>query len=576
MSIGRIVRAVISIVITAIVGLVINYFALPAMTWQSVGFWWFWIVLLVVAAIVYVATAAIFDDLYDAPVFSLITAGGAVIMVIALIITAISGSAMVNPYDYQKIASVEDGVFAEDVLEATSEDMIIVDVKTAEKLGHTQLGKLKNSTWYEVDGEYNLISINGEEYRISPINYGGLFKYNKACEEGITAYVLVNAKTQDSELVMLDEPMKYSPSAFWSYDLTRHIHNEFPTYILDKSFFEVDDDGNPYWITGVKTATIGMRGGQVITSAIITNAVTGENIEYSIEEIPEWVDHVFSVSYLMEIASWHYSLTEGYFNFSNTNVFRTSYYYKDSNSESSSDNPANEFTPFEGYNSIIAKDGRVWFYTGITPANNAETNKGFLLISPRTGEMKFYEVSGAEESSAQIAAEGLVSNMNYSASFPTVVNIEGEETYFMTLKDGGGLVQRYAFCNVKNYAKCVCASSIDEAIKLYKIMMGFESAEDDKNITSTDQEKDNNTDNQEVHEYKEATGVVTSVDEAQLGGYTYYYFMIEGESKIFMSSIENSNMQPVRLTEGALVNITYYDSKEEGIGIVTKITFEEF
>ncbi len=347
--------------------------------------------------------------------------------------------------------------------------------------------------------------------------------------------------------------------------------------MLAKSFFEVDDDGNPYWITGVKTPTIGMRGGKVIESVIITDAITGKNVEYKLDELPEWVDHTMSVSYLMEIAGWHYAYTEGYFNFSKTNVYRTSYYYKSSNSESSSENEANKYTPFEGYNSILAKDGSIWFYTGITPANTAETNVGFLLVSPKTGEMKYYTASGAEESSAQIAAEGLVSNMKYSASFPTIVNVEGEETYFMTLKDGGGLVQRYAFCNMKNYAKCVCASTIDEAIELYKIEMGFASAENKGDNSNGENNQENEDTDKPVVETVELSGKVSQVQQAQVDGYTYYYFTIEGnDALVFMSSIENSNLQPMKLQVGANVTIEYYESEKEiGIAIVTVITFDD-
>lgn len=575
MSVGKFIRLGVSLVVAVVLGLLINYLAMPAMTIHSTGFWWFVGGELIIFAVCYFISSAIADDLDEAPAIGIAIAAAIGVWLVFFIITAIIGSQMANAYDYQKVATVEDNTsFEEDFLEAETDNLIIVDVATAKKLGDRTLGTIPNSSWYEVDDEYNLILINGEEYRISPINYGGFWKYNKAKEAGIPGYVIVNAKNQESKLVILDEPMKYSPSAYWRYDLTRNIHNDYPTYILDKSFFEVDDEGNPYWITGVKTPTIGLRGGMVISSVIITNAVTGENTEYELDKLPEWVDHTMSVSYLMELAKWHYCYTEGFINFSNTNVYRTSYYYKGSNSESSKDNEANKYTPFEGYNSIVAKDGSIWFYTGITPANSAETNVGFLLISPRTGEMKFYAASGAEESSAQIAAEGLVSNMKYSASFPTIVNIGGEETYFMTLKDGGGLVQRYAFCNMKNYAKCVCATTIKEAINLYKIEIGF--AKDEVDNTSNTEKDDQQNTVEENREYKDATGKVTFVSEAQIDGYTYYYFVIENdESMIFMSSIENSNKQPMKLQIGTEVTIQYYESiKEDGIGIVTKIKFE--
>lgn len=565
----QLINVGIAALVATIAGLIINYFALPAWNIRSAGMWWFWLVELIIAVVVYLIANA-FNDEYDTPVGGYVLGGAAALVIVAFAIAGIAGSPMCNAHTYQQVADVENGVFAEDVIEADSADIITVDVKTAQKLGDRTLGTIKNAPWYEVDDEYNLVSIKGELYRISPVNYGGLFKYGKAKAAGIPGYVLVNAITQEAEIVLVDEAMKYSPSAYWAYNLTRHLRNQYPGYMFAKSFFEVDDEGNTYWITGVKTPTIGLFGGAVVKSVIITDAVTGKSVEYSLDEMPEWVDHALSVDYLMKVVDWHYAYTEGFWNFSKTNVYKTAYSYRDQKSESSEENAANKHTPFEGYNSIVGKDGQIWFYTGITPANRAETNIGFLLVSPRTGEYRYYEATGAEESSAQVAAEGLVSNMKYSASFPTIVNVEGEETYFMVLKDAAGLVQRYALCNVENYAKCVCGSSIDEVIKLYKVEMGM--------IAGTDVDTDNGNQNtkpevEENREYKEITGIVTEVEEAQIGGYTYYYFMLDGETTIFMSSIENSNMQPLKLTEGTSVTIKYYESKEEGIAIVAKIAF---
>ena len=158
-----------------------------------------------------------------------------------------------------------------------SNEAVIVDMKTAQRLGDRTIGTIKHASWYEADDEYDLIEVNGEYYRISSIKYNDIFAYWKASSEGIPGYILVNAKTQEAKYVPLEEGMKYAPSAFFSYDLSRHLHNQHPDYMYGKSFFEIDDDGNPYWITGAGTATIGMRGAPMITTIVITNAITGES-----------------------------------------------------------------------------------------------------------------------------------------------------------------------------------------------------------------------------------------------------------------------------------------------------------
>lgn len=472
--------------------------------------------------------------------------------------------------DYASLLEVSDGDFEHDIITANSEDIISVDVKTAQRLGDRVLGSVENSSWYEVNDEYNLVTINGKYYRISSLDFRNVASYWKA--KTIPGYVQVDAQTMETQFVEFKEPMKYSPSAYFGNDLGRYLRNKFPSLIFGKSFFEVDDDGNPYWITPVRTPAIGVFGGYLEKTVIITDAVSGSSEIYPIA--PEWVDHVHSVSYLMSLVEWHYKYANGFWNFSNTNKYHTSYSYKDSKKESSEDNAANEFTPFDGYNSVLSPSGEILFYTGITPANQAETLIGFVLISPRTGIAKFYSMSGSEESSAQLAAEGLVSDFKYSASFPTVVNVDGNATFFMTLKDKAGIVQAYSFCNMKQYSKCVQASTIDEALHQYKIDLGLEEdvPQADNEQGTTVVETPAQPDVYDFVELLTIEGVVTEVKDAQIDGYTWYYFRVDSSDLVMMSSIENSYLQPLSLTEGAKVSLTY--SITENIGMVQEITFK--
>lgn len=477
---------------------------------------------------------------------------------------------MCNAQDYANLLEVVDGDFERDIITANSEDIISVDVKTAQRLGDRVLGSIENSSWYEVNDEYNLVTINGKLYRISPLDFRSIFTYRKA--NTIPGYVRVDAQTMEAQYVEFTEPMKYSPSACFDNNLGRYLRNKFPDLIFGKSFFEVDDDGNPYWITPIRTPAIGVFGGYLEKTVIITDAVSGSSEIYPVA--PDWVDHVHSVSYLMNLVEWHYKYSNGFLNWSNTNKYHTSYSYRDSKKESSEDNAANEFTPFDGYNSVLSPDGEILFYTGITPANQAETLIGFVLISPKTGVAKFYSMSGSEESSAQLAAEGLVSDFKYSASFPTVVNVDGNATFFMTLKDKAGIVQAYSFCNMKQYSTCVQASTIDEALHKYKIALGLE---DDVSLTDSEHsssvvEAPAKSEVPDATNWLTVDGTVTEAKEAQMDGYTWYYFRVDSSDLMMMSSIENSYLQPLSLVEGASVSLTY--SEVDGIGMVKEITFK--
>lgn len=309
--------------------------------------------------------------------------------------------------------------------------------------------------------------------------------------------------------------------------------------MFGKSFFEIDEEGTPYYITSVEAPTIGLFGGKTVTSFILTNAITGQNNEYTTETLPDWVEHAFSIDYLMSITNYHQLYIDGWLNsqFSKTGVNKTSYQYL--------------FDSSAGYNTTIDTNGDIVFYTGVTPANRTETNLGFILANPRTGVLNYYVCAGAEESSAQRAAESLVQNMGYSATFPTILNVDGAETYFMLLKDKAGLVQRYALCNMKDYTKVVQAETMVDAVSQYnQKLLGT-------NVSSVEKTK---------------TGIISNLYQAEIEGFTYFYFTFAGSTDLYMSSIINSNKQ-VLLTIGSKVSITYVNSFEEEVYMVTKIQF---
>ena len=538
------------LVITAILAGVSNWLFLPAITFASGGFWVFCITVVIIATVLIGLVEYILDD--DTKVFTIILSIITALLIVVSIIVGCTSWQCFHANSYRSLVNIEEGDFSADI---TDESMnLIVDVDTAKRLGDRTIGAIENSSWYEVDDEWNLCEINGEYCRISPLNYAGLFKYNKASSNGIPGFVKVNAQTQEAEFVELAKTIKYSPSGYFSKNLTRHLRNEYASYQFGKSFFEVDDEGTAYYVTAVQESEIGAFGGKIVKSVIITDANTGECTEYNLDEIPNWVDHVYSVEYLTDLAYYYYQYVEGFINFSETGVYKTSYYYA-TNSDDDSD-----AENFVGYNTTITSDGIV-FYTGLSPANTAEANVGFLTMNPRTGEIKYYPCSGAEESSAQSAAEGLVQNMNYTASFPTIVNIDGEETYFMLLKDKQGLIQRYALCNVENYSIVVQSTSLEDVKKQYIHQINGESIPTSNTTEETETLEKN---------LVEVEGVISELYEVSIDGNTTYIFKLDSNENIYVSSIKNNYMQ-VTLSKGMIVKLSCY--KNNNVYIVDAISF---
>ena len=425
------------------------------------------------------------------------------------ILMAVIGTPLFSANDYKTIVTIEQGDFNKDIPEALDTD--IMDVKTAINIGSRVMGEIDNVSQYVISDEYNMIIYQGKTYRVSPLLYASTFKAwgNK----GISGYVLVDCNTQEAKLVKLEEKIYYSPSAIFGNDLKRHVRTNYPSALIGKFQFEIDEDGKPYYIVPTYKNKIGIFTGKVLDTILVVNASSGEITEYTLDKLPEWIDHADSVSHMMKNANYVYTYVNGFWNtmFSQKDVKALSYNYSDSS--------------FSGYSSIRTNNG-IEYFTGVTSVNNDESNVGFLFINPRTGKTIFYSCVGAEESSAQSSAEALVQNFGYTASYPFVVNVDGIETYLIALKDKTGTNKAYSFVNVKNYTIATQAATKEEALRLYKNAIINKGA-------STNNDSVNN----------EIKGKITELYTAVENSTTYFYFKLEGYEQLFVSSILNNRNQ---------------------------------
>ena len=192
--------------------------------------------------------------------------------------------------------------------------------------------------------------------------------------------------------------------------------------------------------------TIGLFGGRDIQGAVLCDAITGESVYYDISEVPTWVDNVYTPALIMEQYDYHGTLVNGFINsiLGQRGVTVTT----------------------EGYNYIALNDD-VYVYTGITSANADQSNLGFLLSNQRTKETKFYDAPGATEYAAMASAQGVVQDLGYVATFPLLLNIAGEPTYFIPLKDATNLVKSYAMVNVAQYQVVTVASTVSQCEQEY-------------------------------------------------------------------------------------------------------------
>lgn len=400
------------------------------------------------------------------------------IMVPAFIIGLISGAQIFHAPAYSQIIQVEQVESGDAILsEKDAASIALMDTASAKQLGDREIGAIENFSAFNVSDEYIQLNINEDAVKVAPLEYIGLFKWFSNREEGVTGYVSVSPTTMTADYVKLEEGMKYIPSAYFHEDLNRHIHYQFPTLMYGNIHFEIDEEGNPYYVSSVFDKTIGVFGGKVVIGAIITDPVTGESEYYDIAEIPQWVDYVFPGELICELYNIAYKNINGFWNGTsfgaNTGCMQTTTidtYYEDDDGEE-----VVEAGTDYGY---IAKDGDIYVYTGVTSMAADSSNLGFIMVNERTGAYKYFAVSSANEQSAMNAAEGEVQQYGYQASFPTLINVDNELAYIGVLKDQSGLVKMYYMVNVKDYGKVVVADSREACVSKYAEKLGLDLDDD--------------------------------------------------------------------------------------------------
>lgn len=452
--------SIIALIITLICAMIGYYFLLPAINLRSRGFWIVLLINLLIYSISYMIFASAETEELHVKIFFL----PAAVFVVYLILCAFS-SKMLNAYQYANILNVnEEADFVEDIAETVTTDAIaLMDTKSAKMLGDREIGSLsKVVSQYDVSNSYIQIDYNGKPVKISSLKYSGFLRWFNNKNEGIPGYVTVDPVSMSADYHEC-EGMIYVPSAYFGQDLYRHIRMKFPTEMIKDLHFEIDESGKPFYICSVYKKTT-ILGGETVKGAIVADPCSGKVTYYDVEDIPQWVDVVYTGDILCEQYNWYGELKNGFLNskFGKKGCKRVTKYRANASDED--DAPANDY----GY---ITKDGDIWIYTGITSINKDRSNIGFLMANERTGEAKYYAVSGADESSAMSAAEGEVQEKGYQASFPSLINIDGVPTYIMVLKDNSGLVKLYAAVNVEQYNIVSTAATQEECIKKYKSLM---------------------------------------------------------------------------------------------------------
>lgn len=408
-----------------------------------------------------------------------------------------------NAGRYASVLETTDGVFAEDIEEVDYSEVPVIDRDSAILLGNRAMGSIPEYvSQFEIADTYSMINYQGRPVRVSPLVYADLFKWLSNRDSGIPAYVLVDMVTQEAEVVRLEQPIRYSDSEPLARNVDRHVQLSYPDLMFDQKSFELDEEGHPWWVYPVQRRTIGLFGGTDIYGVVLVDACTGETDFYAVEDCPTWVDRAYPSDLLIEQYNWSGMYENGWLNswLGQEGVVRTT---PGTNGQL-------------GYN-YIAQGEDIYLYTGVTSVTADDSSVGFILVNQRTGESHFYPVAGATEASAMASAEGQLQNLRYQATYPILLNVAGQPTYFVSLKDDAGLVKMFAMINIEQYQSVATGSTVEECQEAYLALLasdGLLSEEEAAESSAT----------------QEVSGQIATIAQAVVDGNSHFYVTLAGDA----------------------------------------------
>lgn len=458
--------------------------------------------------------------------------------IIVLILGSIISSEVFNARKYASVIEVEEAVFADDMKESDEvTNIALMDSDSARYLGNKTLGKVSHMvSQYVVSDNYTQINYKYTPKKVANLEHADFFKWFANMDKGVPGYVMVDPVNNSAEYMELKKPLKYVQSAFFGDDLMRKLRFDYPTKIFDDFIsFEVDDEGNPYYIITCLKPKIFPFGAMDVCEAVVFDPCTGESTLYAVEDVPAWVDTVYSGDLAEQKYNWFGTLKGGFLNsiIGNKDCKQTT----------------------DNYGYIVIGDD-VWYFTGVTSVTSDESNIGFIISNARTGEYKYYPVVGAEEYGAMHAAEGIVQEKGYKASFPSLVNVSGQATYIMVLKDASGYVRLYALVNVEHPSVVATAPNQIDLMKAYKELLV------ENELVDGDKLPEN--------QLLAADITVTDIKTYTVDGNTVIYFV--DESGVYYKGMLRDLEQMIFFEIGDKLHIEYSATDVDNIRLIGSVT----
>ncbi len=570
-------KIIINIVITLLVAVLGYYFILPPMNLKATQCYMYFA--LVFAS--YIGSAILTTKVMAKPEYIPYVRKQATFPVILLVILGmifaggyLSSAVLFRAKSYSSILKIDEkadfSTSVSSIKKVSDFDKVpMIDMDAATGLADKTIGNLRE---LGLESQFSLaetlssqINFKGSPYRVYPLQYSDIFKWLNNRKEGLPGYLTVNMNTSNAEFVSTNANgdkvnIKYSPSEHFGRFLMRVLRFEFPTFIFGIPSFEIDEFGNPFWIVERIDKTVGLLGGDDVIGIVMINAVSGEATYYNIDEVHSglakdgsnisWIDQVYDANLLIKQYNYKGRFSNGFIN---------------------------AYIGQEGVkitttgNSYLAINDDVYMYTGVTSANNDRSILGFILINQRTKEANFYGETGATEEAAQGSAEGIVSDKKWKATFPLLLNLDGEPTYFMALKDDNNIVKSYAMVNVNQFSDAVRSPSddnpnLEECLSAYisKVSSRVKINIDMNSTTGGDSKTEKLTVNGVIEDMRTIVNAGNTIYFVKLTGKAPYFTLNAAENNgIVIKNVGDELSLMVTTIDGQFINAKIFETPAE-------------
>jgi hypothetical protein len=382
-------------------------------------------------------------------------------------------------------------------------------------------------------GHLHKQAVKGELVWVGFLEYSGFFRWlsNAGSSPG---YVVVSAHNPSDVKVVTEVggkklEMKYLESAWFNHSASKKIYFSTPFYGITDLSHEIDDSGNPFIVASVYNKTVGIAGRDVVGVAVL-NVQSGEIKSYVPDKTPSWIDRVQPLEMIVGQVEYRGEFVHGWWN----SLFEK----KDVLQVSSSD-------------VIYGRDNLCYLYISVTSAGNDASMSGYYLVDSRTKKASFYQMSGADEESAQKAIEMTMPEKKYHATNALPYMVSGIPTYVMAVADKEGINRAFGFVSVKDNQVLGVADTLQGALNAY---LGRASMSKTRVRTG------------ETAKVK----ILRSKIERITYSVTQAIFQLENDPRIFLATVTSVGEILVLARPGDLVEIQFEDA---GTSIVTINSF---